>query len=145
MFGGHGGFGGIASGRAPDGGQNESGASILAAPGAGGDGGTALLEYGSAKRHFGHAGQGGEPGSAFLTAGNGGPPNCDGGGSEARMANSGAPGDGSLPSPDPVLRGAVAVTGGNGYAGPATSGDGGNGTRRRRSRSARTPGRRYLR
>jgi hypothetical protein len=125
IYAGDGGTGGGAGAgvpiQAPTGGANHSGGDIVAYPGNGGDGGNA--QWG--RRLVGHTGAGGSPGNVYVDAGNGGPPNCNGGNIEVDIPKGGQPGSLSLPALTPESD--VWVGGADGYPGIPPNGDGGNG------------------
>ena len=109
-----------------------SGLGLVAVTGNGGDGGDILVSHeGSAEppTHLGTPGRGGRAGSAYLSPGDGGEPNCNGGNGTALLGRDGRPGAGTLTPPATPTVDADFEQGGDG-AGPATSAhdpSGGNG------------------
>lgn len=120
---------------APNGTEAERGGGDVAAiTGSGGRGGNATLFEEFIVRHnrrmpFGRGGPGGAPGGAVLAAGDGGPPNCDGGDFLFGAGHPGAPGTGGIVQP---VRHApledLTLIGGNAYPqAPPNPYNGGNG------------------
>jgi hypothetical protein len=121
---------------APDGTYDQGGGDVGGISGNGGRGGDAtLLEKflirGDRRSPFGRGGSGGAPGGGVLRAGDGGPPNCDGGDFYFGAGLPGAPGTGAL---QPPMRHAplhkLSLFGGDAYSGvppvPLNGGSGGS-------------------
>jgi hypothetical protein len=122
----------FAAASAPPGGSGQEGGDIVADTGGGGDGGLGTLNAWYAVRSNKvayHSGHGGGPGDAFVNAGGGGLPNCNGGDAVIKVGqpglNANIPGEGRPSSPVPDYAGVQVsggdVNGGNANPGPATS------------------------
>jgi hypothetical protein len=119
---GKGGPGGDAGSRgvptpAPNGTAGHAGSDVIAESGAGGEAGRAFWRFGAlSDRHPLVGAKGGQPGSIYVRAGEGGSPNCDGGQTDAILGEHGSSSPGpNGPGPPPEVADAIVINGGNAF------------------------------